>query len=153
MTKQVGIFDTLAPQQTNALPALIAMHRGDPWPDTIDVGVGVYRDEVGRTPVMRAVKAAEARLLDEQSSKSYLGALPINADAVVAMRVSHGIHMPTDARITIAGRNRNNIARFIEGLLPHLHPIADAVSEAPVVVTAWMKRDDPTKPGREETCS
>jgi aromatic-amino-acid transaminase len=39
----------------------------------IDLGVGVFRDEAGRTPVMRAVKAAEARLLQTQDSKSYLG--------------------------------------------------------------------------------
>lgn len=38
------------------------------------MGVGVYRENVGATPVMRAVKAAEARLLVEQRTKTYLGA-------------------------------------------------------------------------------
>ncbi len=63
----------LEPQPADALLALIGLHRGDPRPDKIDLGVGVYRDESGRTPVMRAVKAAEARLLCNQDSKSYLG--------------------------------------------------------------------------------
>lgn len=43
--------------------------------DKIDLGLGVYRNEQGETPVMAAVKAAETRLLQSQTSKSYLGLL------------------------------------------------------------------------------
>ena len=43
--------------------------------DKLDLGVGVYKDAAGRTPVMRAVKAAEARLLAEQDTKAYVGLL------------------------------------------------------------------------------
>ncbi|MEG3159390.1 aromatic amino acid transaminase [Sphingomonas sp. LB2R24] len=42
-------------------------------PFKADLGIGVYKDEAGATPVMRAVKAAEARLVRDQRSKSYLG--------------------------------------------------------------------------------
>ena len=42
-------------------------------PDKIDVGVGVYRDGEGRTPILRAVKAAEQRLWEQQETKAYLG--------------------------------------------------------------------------------
>jgi aspartate aminotransferase len=44
----------------------------DPSPDKIDLGVGVYKDEAGRTPVPRAVRAAESAILAAQSTKSYL---------------------------------------------------------------------------------
>lgn len=74
MTDRRTMFAHLAPQKPDALLALIAMHRADQRTDTIDVGVGVYRDEAGRTPVMRAVKAAEALLIEAQDSKAYLGA-------------------------------------------------------------------------------
>ena len=74
MTGDLEAFSALGPQKPDALLALIAMHRTDPRPDKIDVGVGVYRDETGETPVMRAVKVAEARLVSEQRSKAYLGA-------------------------------------------------------------------------------
>jgi len=67
-------FAGLEPHKPDALLALIAQYRADPRADKIDVGVGVYRSEVGETPVMRAVKNAEAVLLSEQTSKSYLGA-------------------------------------------------------------------------------
>lgn len=69
-----GLFDALHPQPTDSLLALIGLHRRDPRSDKIDLGVGVYRDADGVTPIMRAVKAAEARLLAEQTTKGYLGA-------------------------------------------------------------------------------
>ena len=49
------------------------MGRDDPRPTKIDVGVGVYKDSAGNTPILRSVKAAEAILLDRQETKSYLG--------------------------------------------------------------------------------
>lgn len=69
-----ALFDGLDRQPPDALLAVIGLHRADPRPDKIDVGVGVYRDASGATPIMRAVHAAEARLLAERDTKSYLGA-------------------------------------------------------------------------------
>jgi aromatic-amino-acid transaminase len=66
-------FAGLAVQMPDALLALIALHRADKRFGKIDVGVGVYRDETGHTPVMRAVKAAEAHLVEDQRTKAYLG--------------------------------------------------------------------------------
>lgn len=74
MSTVMSPFAGLSPQSADALLKLIATHRADRRPDKIDVGVGVYRDEAGQTPVMRAVKAAEARLVTEQPTKAYLGA-------------------------------------------------------------------------------
>ena len=59
--------------RSDSLLKLITLANADPRADKIDVGVGVYRDGQGRTPVMRAVKAAEKKLWDTQDSKSYLG--------------------------------------------------------------------------------
>ncbi|MDB5710398.1 MAG: aspartate/tyrosine/aromatic aminotransferase [Sphingomonas bacterium] len=68
------ILGVLSQQPPDPLLALIRAFRSDPRTNKIDVGVGVYRDDQGRTPVFRAVKEAERRLLDEQESKAYLGA-------------------------------------------------------------------------------
>ncbi len=67
------LFDGLKAQAPDALLALIGLFAADPRSDKIDLGVGVYRDETGATPVFRAVKAAEAKLVETQASKSYLG--------------------------------------------------------------------------------
>ena len=66
------MFDKLASQPNDPLLALIGLYNADQHPDKIDLGVGVYRDDQGRTPVMRAVKAAEKELIERQNSKSYV---------------------------------------------------------------------------------
>ena len=67
------MLDRLAPQSPDALLALIKLYAADPRSDKIDLGVGVYRTGKGDTPVFAAIKAAEAKLVAEQDSKSYLG--------------------------------------------------------------------------------
>ena len=67
------MLDQLEPRSPDALLALIKLHAADDRPDTIDLGVGVYRTDEGATPVFASVKAAERRLLEEQDSKAYLG--------------------------------------------------------------------------------
>jgi aromatic-amino-acid transaminase len=67
------LFGSLTLQPPDALLALIGAFGADQRPDKIDLGVGVYRDAVGRTPVLSSVKEAERRLLESQATKSYLG--------------------------------------------------------------------------------
>ena len=67
------LFDRLAAQKPDALLQLIALCNADPRGDKIDVGVGVYKDSAGNTPILRAVKKAEAILHETQQTKSYLG--------------------------------------------------------------------------------
>ena len=66
-------FTALTAQPTDPILSLIDAFKADERAEKIDVGVGVYRDEHGATPVMRAVKEAEDCLLSQQASKSYLG--------------------------------------------------------------------------------
>ena len=67
------MLENLVPQPADALLALIKLHNADPRADKIDLGVGVYRTADGATPVFKAIKAAEERLLATQNSKAYLG--------------------------------------------------------------------------------
>ncbi|WP_338446464.1 amino acid aminotransferase [Pelagerythrobacter marensis] len=67
------MLDRLEPQSPDALLALIKLYADDERSDKIDLGVGVYRTGQGDTPVFAAIKQAEARLVEEQDSKSYLG--------------------------------------------------------------------------------
>ncbi len=67
------LLETLAPVESDSLLALIAMANADTRPDKIDVGVGVFRDGSGATPIPRALKEAERRLWESQQTKAYLG--------------------------------------------------------------------------------
>ncbi len=61
----------LTPQPPDRILELMQLFRDDPRADRIDLGVGVYRNAAGATPVMRAVKAAERRLVEAQETKAY----------------------------------------------------------------------------------
>ncbi len=52
---------------------LMDLYRADTNPAKLDLGVGVYKDAQGLTPIPRAVKLAEQRLVDSEQTKSYIG--------------------------------------------------------------------------------
>ena len=70
---QKGGLADLEPVASDSLLQLIALANADPRPDKIDVGVGVFRDAVGNTPILKVMKEAEQRLVDNQVTKAYLG--------------------------------------------------------------------------------
>ncbi|HQY43513.1 MAG TPA: amino acid aminotransferase [Paracoccaceae bacterium] len=67
------MLNSLKPQPADKILQLIGQFRADPREGKIDLGVGVYKDPTGLTPVMRAVKAAEHRLWETQMTKTYTG--------------------------------------------------------------------------------
>lgn len=95
-----GLFGLLTPRPADALLGLIAAFAADGRPAKIDLGVGVFRDDEGRTPVMGAVKRAESLLLLSQSSKAYLG---IEGDSVFTDLLAHsalGTSLASSSRLT-----------------------------------------------------
>lgn len=69
-TRSIGDLD---PIKSDSLLALIDLANADKRSEKIDVGVGVYRDSAGNTPILKVVKEAERRLWERQETKSYLG--------------------------------------------------------------------------------
>jgi aromatic-amino-acid transaminase len=67
------MFDRLEDQPQDPLIALIALANNDPRPEKVDVGVGVFRDSAGATPILKCVKIAEQRLVESQKTKAYIG--------------------------------------------------------------------------------
>lgn len=66
-------FTGLKQQQPDGLLALISAFQSDTRLSKRDLGVGMYRDDTGLTPVMSVVKAAERTIIEQQRSKGYLG--------------------------------------------------------------------------------
>ena len=86
------MLETLTPQAQDKILALMALYRDDPRPGKIDLGVGVYKDATGLTPVMRAVKAAEKALWETETTKTYttLAGDPAFGTALVQMILGPG---------------------------------------------------------------
>ncbi|WP_028022463.1 amino acid aminotransferase [Enterovibrio calviensis] len=67
------MLDLLSPAQQDPILSLSIAFRGDTRADKMDLGIGVYKDSQGNTPIMQAVKAAQQQLADSQTTKSYVG--------------------------------------------------------------------------------
>lgn len=67
------MFEHLQALPPDPILGIIAAHAADSNPKKIDLGVGVYRDDEGNTPILESVRRAEQVLLDTQTTKTYLG--------------------------------------------------------------------------------
>ena len=67
------MFESLQLLPPDAIIGLIAEYKNDPREPKVDLGIGVYRDAAGETPVLDVVKEAERRILESQASKTYIG--------------------------------------------------------------------------------
>lgn len=94
------MFEDLQTLPPDAILRLIAEYNDDPRDDKIDLGVGVYRDAQGETPVLASVKKAEQRLVDQQASKSYVGSGGAPAFNAAMQSLLFGSAGKDSARIT-----------------------------------------------------
>ena len=99
------MFETLKAQPADKILALVQAYRDDPRETKIDLGVGVYKDANGLTPVMRAVKTAEHRLWEAQDTKVYTGLAgdPAFADAMIGLILGDAVPQDTVAAAATPG--------------------------------------------------
>lgn len=67
------MFNEFKPVPTDPILGLMAEFKADSNPNKVDLSVGIYKNEAGETPVMKAVKIAEKFRLENEDSKAYLG--------------------------------------------------------------------------------
>ncbi len=96
------MLNALHAQPQDKILQLIQMFKDDPRDTKIDLGVGVYKDATGLTPVMRAVKAAEKQLWESEKTKTYTGLAgePAYAEAMQSLLLD-GV-VPADRLSAIA---------------------------------------------------
>jgi aspartate/tyrosine/aromatic aminotransferase len=68
------LFQQLTSLSADSILGLMARFRADPFAEKVDLGVGVFRDLAGNTPVLDCVRRAEREVLAAQTTKSYVGA-------------------------------------------------------------------------------
>ena len=99
------MFETLQSQPADKILALMQMYKEDPRTTKVDLGVGVYKDATGLTPVMRAVKTAEQQIWQSQDTKVYTGLAgdPAFADAMVSLVLGDAVPRATVAAAATPG--------------------------------------------------
>jgi aspartate/tyrosine/aromatic aminotransferase len=97
------MFESVEPAPPDPIFGLNEAFKEDPSPDKVNLTAGIYLDEEGRTPVFAAVKTAERRIFEEESTKSYLG-IPGAADYVaLVQRLALGQDHPALAEGRVTG--------------------------------------------------
>lgn len=117
------MFETIETAPPDAILGLSAAFRADENPDKINLGVGVYKDDSGRTPIMRAVKEAERRLISLQTSKTYkpIGGDPEYTQAARALLLGSGSQLIASGRaVTVASPGGTGALRIV-GDFVHQH--------------------------------
>ena len=99
------MLEHLSEQPKDKILALMAAYRADERETKVDLGVGVYKDASGNTPVMRAVKKAERLLVKEQKSKSYTGLAgdPAFSDAMIDLVLGDSVARNRVAAVATPG--------------------------------------------------
>ena len=128
------MLEKLTQQPPDKILQLMKMFREDPRHDKIDLGVGVYKNADGITPVMRAVKAAERRLWEQETSKSYtaLAGEPAYQDAMRGLVLGDSV---APARVAAAATPGGTGA---------IHMVLETIQMGAPEATVWLS--DPTWP-------
>lgn len=100
----------------------------DPRQDKLNLTVGIYQDETGQTPVLKAVKQAEQRLVDEQTSKSYLA---LTGDADYCRALGQEIMGDTFDEGWVSAQTSGGAVA--------LRIMADLLAQMPTPPTIWLQ--------------
>jgi aspartate aminotransferase len=87
------VYDSLPTHPEDKILRIMQLYRDDPRAEKIDLGVGVYKNAAGLTPIMQSVKAAEKRLWETEDTKSYVGLLgaPDFSDAMAGLVLGNAV--------------------------------------------------------------
>lgn len=131
------MFDNLETAPPDPILGLEEAFKRDPNPAKINLAAGVYRDETGNTPIFRAVKRAEADILETEISKTYLGMAGLPEFTAAVQQLVFGVGHPviTERRAATAQAPGGTAA---------LRVAADFIKKASPSSTVWLSQ--PTWP-------
>ncbi|HBP60872.1 MAG TPA: aromatic amino acid aminotransferase [Alphaproteobacteria bacterium] len=95
------MLERFQPVPPDPILGLGQLYAADPRDDKIDLGVGVFKDAAGNTPIMTAVRKAEVVLHDQQTTKAYKGLAGDEAFRDEMRQLVLGDAVPTDRVATI----------------------------------------------------
>ena len=128
-------FADVSPAPPDPILGLTEAYQADPRPEKVNLAVGVYKDELGRTPILDTVREAERRILEAETTKSYK---PITGDAQYADAVQRLV-LGGDATPADEGRL---VTVHTPGGTGGLRVVGDFLARNALGVTVWLS--DPT---------
>ena len=131
------MFEQFTPAPPDAILGLTEAFRKDPNPNKINLGVGVYKDATGNTPIPASVKAAEDRLLHSEKTKTYLPIDGLPAFNTATQTLLFG----ADHEIL---RNKRAVTAQAPGGTGALRVAADTIAKLMKGATIWIS--NPTWP-------
>lgn len=131
------MFETVQAAPPDAILGLTDAFKSDQNPNKINLGVGVYKDASGKTPILASVKAAETQLLGSEVTKSYL---PINGAPAFAA-ATQDLLFGADHEIVVHGRA---VTAQAPGGTGALRVAADFIAAMMPGATVWLS--NPTWP-------
>jgi len=134
------MFEALPAATPDKIMALNAAFRADPRDDKLDLGVGVYKDETGATPILRAVKQAERRVLEGQATKAYLSPAGDEAFCAAMVDLAFGPDAPRDRLAAVQAVGGTGAVRIL----------LDLVARAERGARVWLP--EPTWPNHPPMC-
>ncbi len=140
------MFNSLKAQAPDKILALMGQFRADPRADKIDLGVGVYKDAEGRTPVMRAIKAAEKQLWESETTKTYTALAGEPAFHAAMAEMVLGAGYPADRLSCLATVGGTGACRQAFELARMANPdatiwVSDPTWPNHLSILAFMKQD------------
>ena len=111
------MFESLQASPADAILGLITEHRDDPRAEKIDLGVGVYRNADGETPILDVVKEAEQRLVDSQDSKAYISTAGNASFNAAIQSLAFADSVPEDRLMTLQTPGGSGSLHVAAGLI------------------------------------
>ena len=128
------MFEDLEALEADPILGVLLAYRADPRPEKIDLGIGIYKDSDGSTPIMAAVREAEQRLLASQTTKAYVAPGGDESFNAAMCDIVFGADRTTDRVRAIQTPGGSGALRVVMSLIKNTRPDA----------TLWLS--EPTWP-------
>lgn len=140
------MFTHLPAPVLDPILSLSVAFRNDPRPQKVDLGIGVYKNSLGETPIMRAVALAQDKVVASQKTKSYVGLACCEEFNQSMMQLVLGSTLDTERTIAIQTPGASGALRMLGDLMRVAQPdttvwITDPsyVNHKPVMEAAGLK--------------
>ncbi|WOD08618.1 amino acid aminotransferase [Marinomonas sp. GJ51-6] len=140
------MFERLTPAVKDPILSLSIACQLDTRANKLDLGVGVYRNEQGVTPVLETVKTAEQRLLDMQETKAYVGLAGCERFNRAMMTLLMGDNSSRSRAVAVQTPGASGALRMLADVIAMANPLAKVwmsdlsyANHAPIMKTAGLE--------------